>query len=487
MKKIKERCVFAVFWAAVISALYIFIIMRPFGSMDELWIFNMGLNVSRGLAPYSEVTMITPPLSHMLSAAFIKIFGEELLSVRLLALIISSADCLLIYSILRQAEINKSFSLIIAGACCVFFGSVFTYDYNFLILTLSLAAVLFKLKAVKSESSGFVVASSIFSAVTLLCKQSVGAAFWICMLICDVLVFRDHKKKMLLIDLSCAFVCGALLLIYLISAGNLADFVRYCITGIGEFDNRISVFRFMLGSADGFFVCVYSASALFFAAVRTVKAVKNGAVRENAGTVILLCSSAGLLSAAYPIADLSHSAIFFAHVILLSCILLRRKIKGMDMRGKNVGIVLMGLICVCGSAAVTLDIDLVKCSIKHYSGVPISRSVRTQIETVSGYIGESGKKTAILDAYAAVYLIPLDIYNKDLDMFLKGNVGGKASEVLSEHIDGYDTVLVLRDTSRHNWQFPKGTERIVLEKGEKQEEILNYDVYTIHHEREDAL
>ena len=34
-----------------------------------------------------------------------------------------------------------------------------------------------------------------------------------------------------------------------------------------------------------------------------------------------------------------------------------------------------------------------------------------------------GEKVYILDARAALYMIPLDKYNKDFDMFMKGNFG----------------------------------------------------------------
>ena len=34
-----------------------------------------------------------------------------------------------------------------------------------------------------------------------------------------------------------------------------------------------------------------------------------------------------------------------------------------------------------------------------------------------------GKKVYILDARAALYMIPLDKYNKDFDMFMNGNFG----------------------------------------------------------------
>lgn len=36
-----------------------------------------------------------------------------------------------------------------------------------------------------------------------------------------------------------------------------------------------------------------------------------------------------------------------------------------------------------------------------------------------------GKKVYILDATAPFYMIPLDKYNKDFDMFMKGNFGAR--------------------------------------------------------------
>ena len=51
-----------------------------------------------------------------------------------------------------------------------------------------------------------------------------------------------------------------------------------------------------------------------------------------------------------------------------------------------------------------------------------------EIQKIDQFIIEcekNNKTVYILDATAAIFMIPIDKYNKDYDMFLKGNLGRK--------------------------------------------------------------
>lgn len=52
---------------------------------------------------------------------------------------------------------------------------------------------------------------------------------------------------------------------------------------------------------------------------------------------------------------------------------------------------------------------------------------------------------------AAVYMIPMDIYNKDIDMLLIGNTGTKSAEEILDNGDN-TLYLLLKDREKLNWQ-----------------------------------
>ena len=66
----------------------------------------------------------------------------------------------------------------------------------------------------------------------------------------------------------------------------------------------------------------------------------------------------------------------------------------------------------------------------------------------------NGKNVYMLDAEAALYTIPLDIYNKDYDMFLKGNLGSKGEDGIIERIQKEENAVYLLKMDYLNWQNP---------------------------------
>ena len=124
-------------------------------------------------------------------------------------------------------------------------------------------------------------------------------------------------------------------------------------------------------------------------------------------------------------------------------------------------------------------------NIKHYSEIQIEDYLLQRINEIDSYIKEqveNGKKVYILDAEAAVYNIPLDIFNKDYDMFLKGNIGKDGEEGLIKKVeeqskDDNNLFLIRNDNFSQNWQTPLEVVNYVKDNFNKIDEISIYDVY----------
>lgn len=476
----RSRIIEVIFFTAVFAELFIWIMFRKFGSLDELWIFNMGLNISRGLKPYSEVSIITTPLSHMISALAIKIFGKQLAVMRLLAVMLAFGDCLLVYRILCTVKVNRTFSLIISGFVSLLYSMVFTYDYNQLIMNMTLLALYIQLKALdmqEGKAYNFLISAEVIGAAAVFFKQTTGIFVFAAMTISNVLICtkkysKGSKKiaKTVLSGLAALLIMGIIFLSYLLFTNTAGDFIRYCFIGIKEFDNKESVIEFAFESPIGFVTVVCTIAVLVCAIIRCVK-------KSDITAQIILAVFFGLLPTVYPIADITHSFIPFMIIIILLVYLLKEKSDKINMKGETLGILLTAAICLVSSAAFTFDDKMNFSDIKHYKFIPMDSSIEEQIKLIDESIVQRDGKTAILDASAVVYMIPLDIYNKDLDMFLKGNLGGKAKDILNERSAEFDYIYVLKEGLTHNWQYPTECDEEVRKNAEKEDEVSIYDVY----------
>lgn len=121
--------------------------------------------------------------------------------------------------------------------------------------------------------------------------------------------------------------------------------------------------------------------------------------------------------------------------------------------------------------------------IQHYKNIEIGQHLEDRINEIDEYIlakEQEGKKVYILDAEAAIYMIPLDKYNKNYDMFLKGNIGkdGETGQIQKiEQKDENELYLIRRKDLSLNWQTPLNVINYIRENLELVEEISIYEVY----------
>jgi len=95
--------------------------------------------------------------------------------------------------------------------------------------------------------------------------------------------------------------------------------------------------------------------------------------------------------------------------------------------------------------------------LNHFYYIPENVGLKDRIFEIDDYIMDNkrnGKNVYMLDAEAALYTIPLDIYNKDYDMFLKGNLGSKGEDGIIERIQKEENAVYLLKMDYLNWQNP---------------------------------
>ena len=121
-------------------------------------------------------------------------------------------------------------------------------------------------------------------------------------------------------------------------------------------------------------------------------------------------------------------------------------------------------------------------NINHYKNIPISEGLINKINDIDDYILSQNISVYILDAEAAIYMISIDHYNKDFDMFLKGNLGSSGEEGQIEKIKNLERgtkILIKNEKYSLNWQTPMEVIFYIKNNLHKVGEVNIFDIYEV--------
>lgn len=111
------------------------------------------------------------------------------------------------------------------------------------------------------------------------------------------------------------------------------------------------------------------------------------------------------------------------------------------------------------------------------------QGLKYKINEIDKYILEKesqGKKAYIVDSDACLYMIPLDKYNKNYDMFLKGNIGKNGQEEQIRQIENRDnnTIYLIKNKEmKLNWQTPTKIIEYIRNNLKKVGKVNIYEIY----------
>ena len=85
------------------------ILPKKLNNLDELWNYNFARNILEGKIPYKDFNMITTPLLPIVCGIFLKIFGNELIVMRVIGIFLNATILFSLYKIFKELKINKYF------------------------------------------------------------------------------------------------------------------------------------------------------------------------------------------------------------------------------------------------------------------------------------------------------------------------------------------------------------------------------------------
>ena len=468
------------------------VLPRNLENLDEIWNFNFARNIANGLLPYKDFNMLQTPLLSFVLGGILKIFGQELFVMRIASVFLGTGIIFVSYKILKALKLNTKWSIFASLLIFLFIKDKFYLDYNYAILFITLLIIYLELRY-KGYNKRYNFLIGILAGMTILLKQSAGFCITTITIIYLILGRRDKETlKLVLYRLLGAMIPVILFIIYLLITNSIISFIDYCIKGIGTFNNSISYIKLLRNKGIVSFLAIFVPITLITLLVINILNIKKRKINEN--YLILFVFSFAQFILVYPIADDIHfivSAVPTAIVILYFIIINIQEVKSIKISifiehfMNIITISFVGILLLQAINDGYLYMEQEKSVLKHFKNIPITESLQNRILEVDKFIADMKEQDInvyILDSEAAVYMIPIDRYNKDFDMFLEGNLGSRSEEGQIEKIqemqkNDKNLILIKNEAMSLNWQTPKKVINYVRENLEKIGTISFFDIF----------
>ena len=319
------------------------------------------------------------------------------------------------------------------------------------------------------------------------------------------LLFVENKEQLKqYIKIAITRIIGILipvsiLFIYLIISGAMQDFINYAVLGISTFSNTKPYSKLLESDKIEIraFAVLMPISIMLMAIILIVTKFQKKEATKLQNLLTFLIYSFSIIIVMYPISDEIHfligSLISIIGLSYIVCLLGKwiydkinytKKYKAYKIITLVLWILVFAIILTKAISNLYLYAKTEKnTEIAHVKNIEIGESLKQRIINIDKYILEKeqkGNKLYILDAEAVMYMMPLDKYNKDYDMFLKGNIGKDGEEGQIERIKQRkenELFLIRNEKIRNNWQTPLNVVQYIRENLEKIDEISMYEVY----------
>lgn len=204
MKKIKKECFIIVILLLILTAI---IMVKPLNDLDEIWNYNFARNIVDGNMPYKDFNMIQMPLVPALCAMFLNLLGNELMIMRIIAILLCTIILFITYKILELLKVNKWLNYAFLIFLIYILKDHFRIDYNFFVLFNVLWIIYIELKSIREKktkeelltSSKKDIVLGILAGICICSKQTTGALVAIVLVGYNLLNVSNFKEFKLFI------------------------------------------------------------------------------------------------------------------------------------------------------------------------------------------------------------------------------------------------------------------------------------------------
>ncbi len=453
---------------SLIILIIILIFSKNIGNLDELWNFNFARNIVNGLLPYKDFNIITTPLYPYLNSILL-LLGNYLYVFRISYIILIIVTLFLIYKILSLYKLPYMY-IFISMIIMFLLIETFTYsDYNFLQNILILLIIYLELILSKTKKRNNInLLIGIVSGLTIINKQTTGL---IIIIVCISMLYiykyylkENIKLRRELVLRTCGIFIPIIIFIGYLTFNNLwGYFIDLTILGMRNFSNKL--FSLYLLPTLTIIVSFY-----LYVVYRII-------TRKNRKEVIFLLYSLSSLIVIYPIFDMTHLVFGIIPTLVFLVIYLNNfKLRNINKKSNYLILVLSFCLLLFSGYKVSIYLDNYKKNdYSIYENLVIDQGLLLQLNMISNYIN-SNDKVIILNSDAVFYMIANDRYNKNYDLFMKGNFGYQGEKDIYHDLK-ITNYLILIDENNHNYQKDNQIIQYVKDNYEVKGYLNNYVIY----------
>ena len=474
------------------------VLLKPINDLDELWNYNFARNIANGLIPYRDFNIIITPLNAIISGIILKITIDQLITMRILAGLLCSLILFIIYKTFNFLKVNNRLTFIFIAVIGYIYHNFLCIDYNWTSLLLTLLIIYLETtlynKNVLENNMKLDLLIGLLAGLTFTLKQTSGLLICGVTLVNKLLVVHNKYEFKIYLKSFINRVIGILIpillmAIYLILNNAFYDYINYTIKGASSFTNFISyryLLKFNIIGVLAIGVPIIIIYELYNILIKS----------KYTNKYYIFIYGLAIFIVVFPISDNIHFIIgstpfiililYEIYNLLYTKLFIKIREKEIIIQILKNIILIIDLIIVVGVCFYTINNYYLYFKNKEYysnsnkyNSLIINNDLKNKIEEIDNYILKTDKKVLILDASAALYMIPINRYNKDYDMFNKGNFGFKGEERLIQEISNSENTqyLILNDKYNKNWQTPLSIIEYVKNNKTKTGEIEIFDIY----------
>ena len=498
IKENKDKIFVFVMFLLVFLHLLSTILVKEINNLDELWNYNIARNITKGLVPYKDISMITTPLVYMIEAIVLKIFSNELIVFRLMNVVLLTSILYMTYKVINSLVKSKINSLIITLPLLAILKNDLFLDYNFFTVFLSLLIIYLELQKIDKKNLKNDSIIGLLGGLAFCTKQTIGIIICVGVilptLICSI---RDKSFKAFWARIVGILIPIIILLVYLLITQSFNSFISYVFLSINTFENNISYTNLIKHNDLLIRILAVLLPVCTIANIVFITMYKNKENLKYIKIKSLFLYSLTLVLIEYPIADRIHFILANWMMIILLLIegyySIQKLYRKFDNRIKRLGVVTIKAFIILYFITITTTVIINKTKeyaignknseLKYYKNLILSDYiVKLYNDTiiVEENYENQGKEVIILDSNAALVHIPMDKYRKNYDMFNKGNFGKDGEEGLINQIENEksnNVYLIRNDKYPKNWQHPSKVTDFVKSNFAKSGEVGIYDIY----------
>lgn len=457
MKKIKEIIVkhdelsFVLLFFVIIFGITMYIKTEP---TDEIWNFQNIYKMYNGYKIYIDANVITTPLFHVIGVVIFKLCGANFFIFRLYGVLINTMIILGIYKIQKSLGVSKTLSVFFSMIFILAEMNVFhnTTNYNNLCIMFETYGLLFAINKNKISNNKFVIIEAIIVFLIFITKQNIGIFYLIFIMLYNLIFEKENKWENILKILGVNVIFGLIFIFILYKNNILNGFINYTVLGISEFASRnfavnAPIIKLIVISAINT-ICVYLINK---------KQLFDDKIVKNINIMAILAFSN--IMVAYPIFNVSHIDISLVFMyLLLMYIFYNIFIDFFDNKKivnkiTKISLIILLIISVVRSVMYFNKIINTYEYSNLYFGSMLSNELKYKINEVTEYINNSEENVVVVSTEAALYMMPLNRSNGNLDEPLLGNFGKDGEDgAIKEISEMKNTKIIINKEAKKDYQ-----------------------------------